>query len=77
VEAARVAPSGANRQPWRFRLQDGALVMSCAEKTYWTAPLDYGIAMLHVELGAAHEGVHGVWDHLSEPDVARFVPTGD
>jgi len=76
VEAARVAPSGANRQPWRFRLEDGALVMSRAEKTYWTAPLDFGIAMLHVELGAAHEGVHGVWDHLSEPDVARFVPNG-
>jgi len=76
VEAARVAPSGANKQPWRFRLQDDALVMSCAEKTYWTAPIDYGIAMLHVELGAAHEGVHGAWEHLSAPDVARFVPDG-
>jgi len=76
VEAARVAPSGANRQPWRFRLQGGALVLSCAEKTYWTAHLDYGIAMLHVELGAAHEGVHGAWEHLSAPDVARFVPDG-
>ena len=77
VEAARVAPSGANKQPWRFRLQDGALVMSAAEKTYWTAPIDFGIAMLHVELGAAHEGVHGAWEHLPEPDVARFVPDGD
>jgi len=76
VEAARVAPSGANKQPWRFRLQDGALVMGSAEKTYWTAPIDYGIAMLHVELGAAHEGVHGAWEHLSAPDVARFVPNG-
>jgi nitroreductase len=77
VEAARVAPSGANRQPWRFRLQNGALVMGRAEKTYWTAPIDFGIAMLHVELGAAHEGVHGAWEHLPEPDVARFVPNGD
>ena len=75
VEAARVAPSGANRQPWRFRLEDGALVMSRAEKTYWTAPIDFGIAMLHVELGAAHEGVGGAWEHLEEPDVARFVRT--
>jgi hypothetical protein len=74
VEAARVAPSGANKQPWRFRLDDGALVMGRAEKTYWTAPIDFGIAMLHVELGAAHEGVHGAWEHLVEPDVARFVP---
>jgi len=74
VEAARVAPSGANRQPWRFRLQDGALVMGRAEKTYWTAPVDFGIAMLHAELGAAHEGVSGAWEQLPEPDVARFVP---
>ena len=29
------------------------------------------------ELGAAHEGVHGAWEHLPEPDVARFVPDGD
>lgn len=77
VEAARVAPSGANKQPWRFRLQDGALMMGRAEKTYWTAPIDFGIAMLHVELGAAHEGVRGAWEHLPVPDVARFVPNGD
>jgi len=77
VEAARAAPSGANRQPWRFRLQDRALVMGRAERTYWTAPIDFGIAMLHVELGAAHEGVRGAWEHLPEPDVARFVPNGD
>jgi len=77
VEAARVAPSGANKQPWRFRLEGDALVMGGAGKTYWTAPIDYGIAMLHVELGAAHEGVHGAWEHLPAPDVARFVPDGD
>jgi len=77
VEAARIAPSGANRQPWRFRLEHGALAMGAAEKTYWTAPLDYGIAMLHVELGALHEGVSGAWERAPEPDVARFVPDGD
>lgn len=76
VETARLAPSGANGQPWRFRLEHGALVMGAAKKTYWTAPIDYGIAMLHIELGAAHEGVHGVWEHLPDPDVARFVPSG-
>ena len=58
-------PRGAvGRQPAALALSppDGALVMSRAEKTYWTAPIDFGIAMLHVELGAAHEGVHGDWD---------------
>lgn len=74
VEAARLAPSGAKKQPWRFRMEAGALVLSAAEKTYWTAPIDYGIAMLHVELGAGHEGVRGAWDRLPAADVARFTP---
>ena len=76
VEAARRAPSGANRQPWRFRLDSGSLVMSATDKLYWTAPIDFGIAMLHVELGAAREGVRGAWERLEEPLVARFMPEG-
>ena len=76
VQAARLAPSGANRQPWRFRLEDDALVMSRADKLYWTAPIDFGIARLHVELGAQHEGVSGTWTMLAAPDVARFTPAG-
>ena len=76
VQAARLAPSGANRQPWRFRLDGAALVMGRADKLYWTAPIDFGIARLHVELGAQHEGVKGTWTMLREPDVARFTPAG-
>jgi hypothetical protein len=74
VDAARLAPSGANRQPWRFRMQEGALVVYAAGETYWTAPLDFGIAMLHAQLGAAHAGVVGTWEFLEAPDVARFTP---
>ena len=74
VEAARLAPSGVNRQPWRFRLDGPSLVLTHTEKLYWTAPFDLGIARLHAELGAAHEGVRGTWEPLAEPDVARFVP---
>ena len=77
VEAARLAPSGSNRQPWRFRLRDDSLVMSRAEKVYWTAPIDFGIAMLHVELGAGHEGICGAWERLPDPKVARFFPVND
>jgi hypothetical protein len=76
VQAARLAPSGANRQPWRFRLDGDSLVMGRAEKLYCTAPIDFGIARLHVELGAQHEGVSGSWTMQSEPDVARFTPAG-
>jgi nitroreductase len=77
VEAARLAPSGANRQPWRFRMDGGALVLASAERAYWTAPIDFGIAMLHAELGALHDGVRGEWRRLMPPDVARFEPDGD
>ena len=76
VHAARLAPSGANRQPWRFRLDGDALVVSRAEKLYWTAPMDFGVARLHVELGAMHEGVAGAWTQLPAPDVAAFTPAG-
>lgn len=75
VEAARLAPSGSNRQPWRFRLEDDSLVLSCPPTAYFTANIDRGIAMLHVELGAAHAGVTGRWERLSSPGVLRFVPS--
>lgn len=74
VAAARLAPSGANRQPWRLHMDGEALVFTKAAKTYWTAPLDFGIAMLHAELGAAHAGVRGTWSIGSGAEVARFVP---
>ena len=74
VEAARLAPSGANRQPWRFRLEERGLALPMAPGAYWTAPIDCGIAMLHAELGALHEGVRGDWVRLAAPDVARFEP---
>lgn len=77
VEAARIAPSGSNRQPWRFRFEEGCLVLSCPPTAYFTADVDRGIAMLHVELGAAHAGVTGRWERLANPGVLRFVPDED
>jgi len=76
VQAVRLAPSGANRQPWRFRLDGDKLVMWRAEKLYWTAPIDFGIARLHVEVGALHAGVTGAWTQLAAPDVGAFAPAG-
>jgi hypothetical protein len=74
AEAARRAPSGGNAQPWRFSFDEQGLVLSSADNPYWTAEFDFGIAMLHVELGAAHEGVRGRWIALEPPAVARFEP---
>jgi hypothetical protein len=67
-----------NRQPWRFRTEDGALVVGFAgadvTKARTSKRLDVGIAMLHAELGALSEGVSGRWEVLAGEDVARYVP---
>jgi len=75
VETVRLAPSAMNRQPWRFRMEDGGLVVakdSSLETPKVTKRLDCGIAMLHAELGAAASGVTGSWTDLDGMDVARF-----
>jgi hypothetical protein len=75
VEAARLAPSAVNRQPWRFRLEPGAVGLEFDKSAPGNAEakrLDCGIAMLHVELGARSEGVDGSWEFLDAPGVAVF-----
>jgi hypothetical protein len=77
VETARVAPSAVNRQPWRFRFEEGGLVVakdSAFETPKVTKRLDIGIAMLHVEIAAEAHGVRGRWTDLAGGDVARFDP---
>ena len=70
------APGAVRGQPPALALspRTAQLVLTHTEKLYWTAPIDFGIARLHAELGAPHEGVRGTWTPLAEPDVARFVP---
>ena len=75
VETARLAPSAVNRQPWRFRFEDGGLVIakdSAMETPKVTKRLDCGIAMLHAELGAVASGAPGAWTDLAGADVARY-----
>jgi|WetSurMetagenome_2_1015567.scaffolds.fasta_scaffold137402_1 hypothetical protein len=75
VEAARLAPSASNRQPWRFAPSPGALTVRTdggADVGRFPKRLDCGIAMLHVELGARAAGATGRWTLLDAPDVARY-----
>ena len=76
LEAARLAPSARNRQPWRFRIEKDAVILA-ADKAFSRSAiskrLDCGIAMLHFELGALASGVAGKWETLPSPDVARFL----
>lgn len=75
AEAVRPAPSGVNGQPWRLRMEGGALQVCCKlDRPYWTAPIDCGIAMLHAELGATRAGVTGRWERVGDAEFARFVP---
>jgi nitroreductase len=75
LEAARIAPSAVNRQPWRFRVERDSITITVDSKlnlTHISKRLDCGIAMLHLEIGALAKGVTGTWNYLDSPDVAVF-----
>jgi nitroreductase len=76
LEAARLSPSAANRQPWRFQIEANAITISTAGRGLGSGVskrLDCGIAMLHLEVAALHHGIRGVWELLEAPQVARFI----
>jgi hypothetical protein len=75
VEAARLAPSAGNRQPWRFSAGPGFVEVGAAgtrDDERYAKRLDCGIAMLHLELGARAAGKSGSWFRLDYPRVARY-----
>jgi nitroreductase len=57
LEHARLAPSAANRQPWRFIIQADTIALALAQPK----PIDAGIVMAHVTLAAAALGRKGQW----------------
>jgi len=76
IEAARLAPSAVNRQPWRFQIKDSEIIVLTDNRrsiSPISKRLDCGIAMLHFELGARAAGVNGRWEFLDPPEVARFL----
>jgi nitroreductase len=75
LEAARLAPSAVNRQPWGFDVQaDGIAVFVRTRGPEFNVSkrLDCGIAMLHLEVAAADSGCMGEWEFLPSPQVAKF-----
>ncbi len=75
LEAAMIAPSAGNRQPWRFQINDDAITVSSNSKREGfgvSRRLDCGIAMLHLELGSLVSGVKGNWKFLDYPEIARY-----
>jgi len=76
LEAARLAPSAVNRQPWRFYVERNSITISVDSSLLeWgiSKRLDCGIAMLHIEVAALDSGVKGRWELLEAPQVARFT----
>ncbi len=61
VECARIAPSARNYQPWEFDVLKDSLQVACISKNFGFGGIDCGIAMLHIEIGAAHCGIYGDW----------------
>lgn len=79
LSAACMAPSAMNRQPWRFTVQENAIVVSVdnlKNTLRISKRIDCGIAMLHLEVGALFHGTSGVWRFLDPPDVAVFNASG-
>ncbi|OQB25260.1 MAG: Nitroreductase family protein [Firmicutes bacterium ADurb.Bin182] len=72
LECARLAPSAVNAQPYEFIVEDGSIGIRRISPNFGYGEVDCGIAMLHIELGAAHAGVSGKWD--KKDDYAIFVP---
>ncbi len=75
IQAASLAPSAVNRQPWGFDVEDGSItvyVRTTGPEFNVSKRLDCGIAMLHIEVAALSLGVRGEWQFLKAPQVARF-----
>ena len=75
LEAARLAPSAVNRQPWRFKVEPNNITVSVntVGREYGLSKrLCCGIAMLHIEVAAMAFGMSGRWEFLAPPFVGRF-----
>ena len=75
LQAARLAPSAVNRQPWGLNVEDDGIrivVRTAGPEFSISKRLDCGIAMLHIEAAALDSGCVGEWKFLQPPQVAKF-----
>ena len=66
LEAAVLAPSAINRQPWRFVAAPGVVQVMENGKNFGYGAVDRGIAMLHMAVGAFETGASGVWRQVEK-----------
>lgn len=78
LEAARLAPSAMNRQPWHFIIEEDGIKVSVERDNFsmgLSKRLDCGIAMAHIDLAASNYRLQGTWKYLRPPEVAKFEIT--
>ena len=76
IQAARLAPSALNRQPWGFDVKENTItvyVRTGGPDFGISKRLDCGICMLHLEIAAMNCGITGSWQFLEPPLVAKFT----
>ncbi|MCC8074316.1 MAG: nitroreductase family protein [Clostridiales bacterium] len=56
------APSSTNGRPVHFKYENG-LMSAYVDEPYSETSIDFGIAQLHFQLGAAAKGLKGEWDY--------------
>ena len=66
LDAAMLAPSAINRQPWRFVVAPGAVQVLEGGGNFGCGPIDRGIAMLHIAVGAMSAGTQGAWRQVEK-----------
>ena len=69
LECVRLAPSAANRQPWRVFVDTA----SGSAAFYSSGPglIDVGIAMQHFEVGCLETGIAGRWERVVTHEASR------
>jgi hypothetical protein len=75
VQCAILAPSAVNKQPYELIPENGGITVADGGNNFGFGKVDRGIVMLHIELGAAAEGVRGAW-HKHGDDMC-FMPENE
>lgn len=81
IEAARVAPSAVNGQPWYFKVSDGMIHAYCIKPNVIKAitmknlnKIDMGIALCHIWTALKHEGKDA--DFVQDEEAEKNAPSG-
>lgn len=81
LEAARIAPSAVNGQPWRFKVDDGKLHVFCCGKGLLASTftrnlihIDIGIVLTHVSIAAFYYNLQTEFMRLPEIENGKNNP---